>query len=117
MTHVVKEAFDIGVADPVRFTRRDDTSQSGQGIVTGLLGAITVRGVVKVHFVDPFQDHHNRALDKLVFHARDTKGTRFPIPLGDVLTQAWVAADRRRDEDGREDREASLGDLLRSPRS
>ena len=39
-------------------------------IVAGSIGAESKRVVAKVHFVDSFQDHHDRPLDDLVFHAR-----------------------------------------------
>ena len=92
VTHVIKEAFDVRVADPVHFPRSDDPAQSRQRLVTRFPRAITVRGVVKVDFVDWLQDHHDRTLDQFVLHASDAQRSRFPIPFGDVLPQTWLGA-------------------------
>ena len=58
--------------------------------MTRFTWTITIRSAIKVDFVDSFQHHHDRALDKFVLHTGDPKRSRLPIPFRDVLTQAWL---------------------------
>lgn len=44
----------------------------------------------EVLFVDPFQDHHDRSLNDLVFHGADSQRPRLSFPFGNVPTQARV---------------------------
>ncbi len=85
--HVIKEAFDVGVTDPVHFLPSDELTESGECLVAGSARPKAIGSVMEISFVDWLQDHRNSTLDNIVFHGRDAERTRFAIPFRDVTTQ------------------------------
>jgi hypothetical protein len=47
---------------------------------------------MEIGFINWLQDHHDRSLNNLVFHASDTQRSRLSIPFGNLFSQAGLGS-------------------------
>src|SRR4029077_12859768 len=81
VTHVVKEASNVGVEHPVHALPLDAHRQRVQRLMWAATGSEPVRESFEVHLVNLVEDSHHGLLYDLVFQRRNAQRTFPPVSL------------------------------------